>query len=85
MQSALKYYKSLQGLSSPLKIGGNNMTLVEEFINTATEAKKHLEAFPYSIVEIRVDKEEMQILKEIVLDFCGEELTKRINLLPAAY
>jgi hypothetical protein len=53
--------------------------LTEELTFMGKEAKDHLTAYPASIVEIRVEKENMDLAKEIIADVVGDQLFKRVN------
>jgi hypothetical protein len=56
--------------------------LIKEYKFIAAEAKLHLEAHLMSIVEIRVEKENMELAKKIIAEAVGDQLIKRINFFP---
>ena len=46
------------------------------------DAKTHLEKYPMSIVEIRVEEHEMEKCKNTIAKVVGIQLFKRINFFP---
>jgi hypothetical protein len=54
----------------------------QEFEIMGIDAKAHLEKYPLSICEIRVEEDLMDDAKEIIANVVGEELFKRINFFP---
>lgn len=57
-------------------------TIQDEFLLMAAEAKQHLEQHKMSIVEVRVEKENMDLAKSTIRESIGEQLFKRINFFP---
>lgn len=59
------------------------MTLNEELLTLANEAKTHLEKYPMSVVDTRIEKEIMEQAKEVFQSVLGDQSMKRVTFLPS--
>lgn len=57
-------------------------TIEDEFLTMANVAKEHLEKHVMAIVEVRVEKENMELAKLIISQSIGEQLFKRVHFFP---
>ena len=55
------------------------MDYYNDFETMGADAKAHLEKYPFSIVEIRVEASYMKEAKKVIAEVAGAELFKRIN------
>ena len=64
--------------------GAEMIELIEEYKAMAAEAKEHLELYPMSICEIRIEIENIELSRKIITEAVGDQLIKRIHFFPKA-